>query len=79
MILLATRQGGKATLALGVTSDLVAEWKAGELIKQVADAVGGTGGGRPDFAQAGGPRVAAIPQALDRLRRLLSGSGGGAS
>jgi len=51
VILLATRQGGKATLALGVTSDLVAEWKAGELIKQVADAVGGTGGGRPDFAQ----------------------------
>jgi alanyl-tRNA synthetase len=73
IILLATRQGSKATLALGVTSDLTSEWKAGELIKDVATVVGGTGGGRPDFAQAGGPKVDAIPQALERLRDLLSG------
>ena len=73
IILLATRQGIKATLALGVTSDLTSEWKAGELIKDVATVVGGTGGGRPDFAQAGGPKVDAIPQALERLRDLLAG------
>jgi len=48
----------------GVTKDLTGKMKAGELIKQVAAAVGGKGGGRPDMAQAGGNDVAALPAAL---------------
>jgi alanyl-tRNA synthetase len=79
VVLLATRQGRKATLALGVTQDLTSELKAGELIKEVAGIVGGSGGGRPDFAQAGGNQADAIPQALDRLRSLIAASRAGAS
>ena len=48
----------------GVTKDLVARIKAGDLIRNAAAAVGGKGGGRPDMAQGGGTDVAAIDQAL---------------
>ena len=74
VVLLATRYGGKATLALGVTQDLISRWKAGALIKEIASVVGGSGGGRPDFAQAGGPQVDAIPEAIERLRNLIAAS-----
>jgi alanyl-tRNA synthetase len=62
-----------------VTQDLTSELKAGELIKEVAGVIGGSGGGRPDFAQAGGNQADAIPQALDRLRSLIAASRAGAS
>jgi alanyl-tRNA synthetase len=40
-------------------------------VKQLALVVGGTGGGRPDFAQAGGPDADRLPEALERLDALL--------
>ena len=52
---------GKVRLAAGVTKDNTDRIRAGDLIKPVAEKVGGKGGGRPDFAQAGG----SIPEALD--------------
>jgi alanyl-tRNA synthetase len=55
---------GKVILVSGVTSDLVGRVKAGELIGSVAAQVGGKGGGRPDFAQAGGTDPAALDKAL---------------
>jgi alanyl-tRNA synthetase len=54
-------------LAAGVTKDNVGKIKAGDLIKPVAQQVGGKGGGRPDFAQAGGTDAAALDQALDSV------------
>jgi hypothetical protein len=51
---LAAAQGDKALLAIGVTKELIGQLKAGDLIREVAGVVGGGGGGRPDFAQAGG-------------------------
>ncbi len=54
----------KVLLVAGVTADQTARVKAGELVGIVAAAVGGKGGGRPDFAQAGGTDAAALPQAL---------------
>ncbi len=56
VIVLGTVDGAsrKVSLVAGVTSDQVARLKAGELIAMVASQVGGKGGGRPDFAQAGG-------------------------
>ena len=48
----------------GVTSDLTAKVKAGELVNMVAQQVGGKGGGRPDMAQAGGTDPAKLPEAL---------------
>ena len=53
-IVLASVADGKVTLIAGVTSDLTARVKAGELVNHVALQVGGKGGGRPDMAQAGG-------------------------
>ena len=52
------------TLIAGVTSDLTAKVKAGDLVNMVAQQVGGKGGGRPDMAQAGGTEPAKLPAAL---------------
>ena len=53
------------------TSDLVGRFAAGDLIRELAKEVGGTGGGRPDFAQAGGPDAGKLDAALARLAELL--------
>ena len=63
-MVLATTAEGKVSLVAGVTKDLTAKVKAGELIGMVAQQVGGKGGGRPDMAMAGGSDAAALPQAL---------------
>jgi alanyl-tRNA synthetase len=63
-IVLASTADGKVTLIAGVTPDIMAKVKAGELVNAVAQQVGGKGGGRPDMAQAGGTDVAALPAAL---------------
>ena len=52
------------TLLAGVSRDLVAKVKAGELVNFVALQVGGKGGGRPDMAQAGGNDPSKLPTAL---------------
>jgi alanyl-tRNA synthetase len=51
-------------LAAGVTADLVGRLKAGDLVNQAAREVGGKGGGRPDFAMAGGNRPEGVEAAL---------------
>jgi alanyl-tRNA synthetase len=63
-IVLGSVADGKVTLIAGVTSDLTAKVKAGDLVNHVAQQVGGKGGGRPDMAQAGGTDPAALPAAL---------------
>ena len=55
-------------MAAGVTPDLTARIKAGDLVNFVAEQVGGRGGGRPDFAQAGGSE----PEKLDRALESVS-------
>jgi alanyl-tRNA synthetase len=65
VVVLASVEGpSKITLVAGVTADLVARIKAGEIVGSVAAKVGGRGGGRPDFAQAGGSDVGALDAAL---------------
>jgi alanyl-tRNA synthetase len=61
----------KILLVAGVTADQTARIKAGELVGNVAAAVGGKGGGRADFAQAGGSNAAALPQALAGVAELV--------
>ncbi|CAA0078286.1 Alanine--tRNA ligase [Zhongshania aliphaticivorans] len=68
VVLLATDEGGKVALVAGVTKDLTTRFKAGEMMKLAAEAVGGKGGGRPDMAQGGGSDVDAIPAALQSVR-----------
>jgi len=64
VIVLATVNDGKVNLVAGVTKDLTDRVKAGDLVKMVAEQVGGRGGGRPDMAQAGGSDPDGLPAAL---------------
>ncbi len=64
IVVLGSARDGKVSLVAGVTKDLTAKVRAGDLIKDVAAQVGGKGGGRPDMAQAGGSRPEALPEAL---------------
>jgi alanyl-tRNA synthetase len=66
-LVLASTAGGKVTLLAGVSSDLTAKVKAGELVNFVAQQVGGKGGGRPDMAQAGGNDPSKLPAALEAV------------
>jgi len=67
IVLLATDEGGRISLAGGVTADTCAHVKAGELVSFVAAQVGGKGGGRPDMAMGGGTDVDALPGALAQV------------
>jgi alanyl-tRNA synthetase len=62
----------KAAILVAVTSDLTGRIKAGEIVKQIAPIVGGTGGGRPDFAQAGGRDASRLDEALERVAALVA-------
>ncbi|HQR10140.1 MAG TPA: alanine--tRNA ligase [Casimicrobiaceae bacterium] len=70
-IVLASVADGKVTLIAGVTGDLTARVKAGELVNHVAQQVGGKGGGRPDMAQAGGTDPSGLPAALASVRGFV--------
>jgi alanyl-tRNA synthetase len=70
-IVLASTEGGRVNLIAGVTSDLTAKLKAGDLVNYVAQQVGGKGGGRPDMAQAGGTDPAKMPAALGSVRQWV--------
>lgn len=71
VIILAAVNGDKINLAAGVTKDLTDYIKAGEIIAILAEKVGGKGGGRPDFAQAGGYDVAALSKALSSITETI--------
>jgi alanyl-tRNA synthetase len=67
-IVLGAVNDGKVSLIAGVTADLTAKVKAGDLVNFVAQQVGGKGGGRPDMAQAGGTDAAKLPSALESVK-----------
>jgi len=58
---------GKALLVCSVSKELTGRVKAGDLIRESASIVGGGGGGRPDFAQAGGPDADKLEDAVQRV------------
>ncbi|MBP7836059.1 MAG: alanine--tRNA ligase [Candidatus Omnitrophica bacterium] len=63
----------KAYLVIAVTQDLLAKGlDAGKLIRQIAPLIGGSGGGRPDFAQAGGSKPENLEAALEELRKAIN-------
>jgi alanyl-tRNA synthetase len=64
VVVLGSVDDGKVRLAAGVTKDAVDRIRAGDVIRPVAEQVGGKGGGRPDFAQAGGSKPEALDAAL---------------
>ncbi|MGL4613611.1 MAG: alanine--tRNA ligase [Shewanella sp.] len=67
VIVLGVAQEGKVNLIAGVSNDLVAKVKAGELVAMIAAQVGGKGGGRPDMAQAGGSQPENLDAALAQV------------
>jgi len=64
VVLVAAQDGDKAALVITVSKSLTERYKASDLIRGVAAHVGGTGGGRPDMAQAGGPDISGIDRAV---------------
>jgi alanyl-tRNA synthetase len=71
IILLGGRSQDKVTLIMGVTADLTDRFNANDLIKKIALHVQGTGGGRPDFAQAGGTETEKLDEALKAIDNLI--------
>ncbi len=67
VVVLGSVDDGKVRLAAGVTKNNVDKIRAGDLIKPVAELVGGKGGGRPDFAQAGGNDASKLDMALESV------------
>lgn len=72
VIVLANTFGGKLTFTVGVSKDLVAnKVHAGNLVKKIAQLVGGNGGGRPDTASAGGKDIDKVDFALEKAEEFL--------
>ncbi len=71
VVVLAAEHDGKVQLLVSVTKDLTERVKAGQLVKELAPIVGGGGGGRPDFAEAGGKDAAKIDELLAKARELV--------
>ena len=73
VVVLGSVQDGKVALIVGVTADLTSRVQAGKIIKPVAEKVGGSGGGRPDMAEAGGKDPAQLDAALDEAYAAVEG------
>jgi alanyl-tRNA synthetase len=71
VVILASPSDGKVTVVVGVTPDLVKRVPAGQVVKQLAPIVGGGGGGRPDFAEAGGKDPSKIAEMLAASRGIV--------
>ena len=71
VVVLASPSDGKVSIVVGVTPDLVKKAPAGQIVKLLAPIVGGGGGGRPDFAEAGGKDPSKIGELLAASRTVL--------
>jgi alanyl-tRNA synthetase len=70
-VVLATADDGKVSLIAAVTKDLNPKLHAGKIVQELAKLVGGSGGGRPDLAEAGGKDTSGIQNALDQVVPIL--------
>jgi len=71
VVVLASPSDGKVSIVVGVTPDLTKRVPAGQVVKQLAPIVGGGGGGRPDFAEAGGKDPSKIAEMLAAARGVV--------
>ncbi len=74
IVVLGSLAGSKVLLIAVVTKDLTDRFHAGNIINQVASVVGGSGGGRPDMAQAGGTKPEKLDQALEKVYEVVESS-----
>ncbi len=72
VVVLATVTNGKAQLLAMVTKDLTPKVHAGKIIQELAKHLGGRGGGRPDMAQGGGPKVEGLKEALAQAVEIIA-------
>jgi alanyl-tRNA synthetase len=72
VVVIASENDGKVALVVSVTKDLTSRVQAGRLVKELAPIIGGGGGGRPDFAEAGGKDPSKIDELLARTPEVLS-------
>ncbi len=73
VVILGGKTGEKVFLVASVTKDVLDRINAVDIIQKIAPLVGGGGGGRPDFAQAGGPNVEQLDSALNKISQILEG------
>jgi alanyl-tRNA synthetase len=71
VVVLGTIENGKVALIAGVTKDLTARIQAGKIIQETAKLVGGSGGGRPDLAEAGGKDTSALDGAIAQVYLIV--------
>jgi alanyl-tRNA synthetase len=74
IVVLASASAANVNLVASVSKDLLKKFHAGNIVKELARMVGGGGGGRPDFAQAGGKEPGQIAAALKRAEELIRAS-----
>ncbi len=72
VVVLASASNGKVQIVVAVTPDLTSRVKAGQIVKEIAPIVGGGGGGRPDFAEAGGKQPEKIDEMLGASEGVLA-------
>src|SRR5207237_8414691 len=72
VVVLACATDGKVQIVVAVTPDLTSRIKAGQVVKEIAPIVGGGGGGRPDFAEAGGKHPEKIDEMLDASHTVVA-------
>jgi alanyl-tRNA synthetase len=73
VVVIASPSDGKVAIVVGVTPDLTKKIPAGQVVKQLAPIVGGGGGGRPDFAEAGGKDASKIGEMLAAAEAVVAG------
>jgi alanyl-tRNA synthetase len=72
VVVIASESEGKVQIVVAVTADLTSRVKAGQIVKEIAPIVGGAGGGRPDFAEAGGKQPEKIDEMLKASKAVLA-------
>jgi alanyl-tRNA synthetase len=72
IVILGSPADGKALLIVGITKDVDKRYHAGNIVKALSAILGGSGGGRPDMAQAGGPEVAKLDEALEKAYDIIA-------
>jgi len=71
IVVIASETDGKVTLVVSVTKDLTTRIQAGRIVKEIAPIVGGGGGGRPDFAEAGGKDPSKIDALVEKIPAIV--------
>jgi alanyl-tRNA synthetase len=71
VVVLASAEDSKVQIVVAVTPDISKKIRAGDVVKQIAPIVGGGGGGRPDFAEAGGKDPSKIAEMLEAARGVV--------